>query len=140
MKMGTSGFGPHGAVQVDRSDAILTAHIHGDWNAEMRSQTAKIMMSHVPSLNAAGPWGIINHLHDTLVYSEEVYAHTRQDYAARPPESKLCAVAFVIGPSVEGAGLLKPKFKDLLKGVIEAQVFPDSDSAHQWMRQQLRQP
>ena len=77
----------------------------------MRSQTAQEMLQHVPALNAAGPWGIINHLHDTLVYSEEIYAHTRQDYANRPPESKLRAVAFVIGPKVEGAGLLKPKFK-----------------------------
>ena len=106
----------------------------------MRSQTAQKMMQHVPALNAIGPWGIINHLHDTLVYSEEVYAHTRQDYASRPPESKLRAVAFVIGPKVEGAGLLKPKFKALLEGVIEAKVFPDSESARLWMQQQLGQP
>ena len=58
----------------------------------------------------------------------------------RPPESKLRAVAFVIGPKVEGAGLLKPKFKTLLEGVIEAQVFPDSESARLWMQQQLGQP
>lgn len=103
----------------------------------MRSQTAQEMMQLVPALNAAGPWGIINHLHDTLVYSEEIYAHTRQDYANRPPESQLRAVAFVIGSKVEGAGLLKPKFKTLLEGVIEAQVFPDHESARLWVLQQL---
>ena len=94
----------------------------------------------VPTLNAVGPWGIINHQHDTLVFSEEVYAHTRQDYAARSPESKLRAIAFVIGPKVEGAGLLKPKFKALLEGVMEAQVFADGESARLWMLRQLAKP
>lgn len=135
--MVTSPFRPHGAAQVELSDAILTVHMRGDWNAEMRSQTAQHMMQHVPALNAAGPWGIINHLHDTLVYGEEVYAHTRQSYASRSPQSQLRAVAFVIGPRVEGASLLKPRFESLLEGVINARVFPDYDSAHQWMAQQL---
>jgi hypothetical protein len=138
--MRTTTFRPHGAAHVELSDAILTVHIRGDWNAEMRSQTAQLMLQYVQGLNAAGPWGIINHLHDTLVYSEEIYAHTRQDYANRPPESNLRAVAFVIGPKVEGAGLLKPKFKALLDGVIEAQVFPDSESARAWMLRQLGKP
>ena len=138
--MATSSFQPHGAAQVELSGAILTVHLRGDWNAEMRRKTAQEMMVHVPVLHAAGPWGIINHLHDTLVYSEEIYAHTRQDYAARSPQSKLRAVAFVIGPDVEGGGLLKPKFKALLEGVIEAQVFADSHSAHLWMQQQLNAP
>jgi hypothetical protein len=135
--MVTAPFRPHGAAQVELSDSILTVHMRGDWNAEMRSQTAQQMLQHVAALNAAGPWGIVNHLHDTLVYSEAVYAHTRQDYAARPPQSKLRAVAFVIGPKVEGARLLKPRFESLLEGVIDAQVFEDIDSAHAWMRQQL---
>jgi len=135
--MATSVFRPHGAAQVELSDAILTVHMRGDWNAEMRSQTARQMLQHVAALNAAGPWGIINQLHDTLVYSEAVYAHTRQDYAARPPQSKLRAVAFVIGPNVEGANLLKPRFETLLDGVINARVFADSASARQWLLQQL---
>jgi len=135
--MALSPFRPHGAAQVELSDAILTVHMRGDWNPEMRSQTAQQMMQHVAALNAAGPWGIINHLHDTLVYSEAVYAHTRQDYAARPPQSLLRAVAFVIGPNVEGALLLKPRFEALLEGVIEARVFADSNDARQWMLQQL---
>ena len=135
--MRNSSFRPHGTAQCELSDSILTVHIHGDWNAEMRMLTAQKMMQHVPALHAAGPWGIINHLQDTLVYSEEIYAQTRQDYANRPPESRLRAVAFVIGPNVEGAGLLKPKFKALLEGVIENQVFKDSESAHLWMLDQL---
>ena len=135
--MPTPLFRPHGSTQVEVSGATLIVHMHGHWNAEMRSQTAQAMLQYVPALNAAGPWGIINHLHDTLVYSETVYAHTRQDYAARSPHSKLCAVAFVIGPKVEGAGLLKPKFKALLEGVIEAKVFADSESARLWMLRQL---
>jgi hypothetical protein len=138
--MRTSTFRPHGLAQCEQADSILTVHIHGDWNTEMRSQTAQKMLQFVPALNASGPWGIINHLHDTLVYSEEIYAHTRQDYAARPPESNLRAVAFVIGPDVEGAGLLKPKFKALLDGVIAAQVFADYESARDWMLGQLGLP
>lgn len=135
--MSATPFRPHGAVQVELSDAILTVHLRGDWNAEMRSQTAQQMMQYVPTLSASGPWGIINYLHDTLVYSEAVYAHTRQDYAARPPNSQLRAVAFVIGPKVEGARLLKPRFEALLDGVIEARVFSDIDSARQWMLEQI---
>ena len=112
-------------------------HLHGDWNAEMRALAAQQMLQHAPALNAAGPWGIINLLHDTLVYSEEVYAHTRQGYAQRGPHSQLAAVAFVIGPHVEGARLLKPRFETLLEGVIASRVFADRESAHLWMQQQL---
>lgn len=130
-------FRPHGAAQVERSGSILTVHMRGDWNAEMRSMVAQEMMEHVPALNSLGPWGIINHLHDTLVYSKAVYAQTREDYAARPPQSLLRAVAFVIDPGVEGARLLKPRFENLLEGVIEARVFSESASAQQWMLQQL---
>ena len=68
--MSTPLFRPHGAAQVELSDAILTVHMRGDWNAEMRNQTAQQMRQYAPGLNAAGPWAIINHLHDTLVFSE----------------------------------------------------------------------
>jgi hypothetical protein len=135
--MASAPFRPHGTAQVELSDGILTVHMRGDWNAEMHNLAAQEMMQHAPALNAAGPWGIINLLHDTLVYSEEVYAHTRQGYASRPAQSRLRAVAFVIGPHVEGALLLKPRFEALLEGVIEARVFEDHDAAHQWMREQL---
>jgi hypothetical protein len=131
-------FRPHGSTQVEVSDATLIVHMHGHWNTEMRSQTALEMLQHAPGLNAAGPWGIINLLHDTLVYSEAVYANTRQDYADRPASSLLRAVAFVIEPGVEGALLLRPRFETLLRGVIESQVFADLASAKTWMRQQLQ--
>jgi hypothetical protein len=111
--------------------------MRGDWNAEMRRLVAQQMMEHVPALRELGPWGVINHLHDTLVYSEEIYAQTREDYAARPPHSLLRAVAFVIDPRVEGARLLQHRFEGLLKGVITAGVFSDAGSAEAWMQQQL---
>jgi hypothetical protein len=135
--MFTTPFQPHGTAHIELADAILTVHMRGDWNLEMRNQTAQRMLQHVAALNAAGPWGILNHLHDTMVYSEAFYAQTRQDYAARPPQSKLCAVAFVIGPLVEGAKLFKPRFESLLEGVIAARVFADDTSARQWLHQKI---
>jgi hypothetical protein len=135
--MSTPLFRPHGAAQVELSDAILTVHMRGDWNAEMRNQTAQQMRQYAPGLNAAGPWAILNHLHDTLVFSETLFASARQDYAARSPESRLRAVAFVIGPNVEGASLLKPRYESLLQGIIESRVFSEHDSARQWLLQQL---
>jgi len=138
--MATSAFRPHGTAQVELSDAILTVHMRGDWNAEMRSQTSLQMREYAPALNAAGPWAICNILHDTLVYSETLYASARQDYASRPAESRLRAVAFVIGPNVEGAKLLKPRFDTLLDGVVDARVFADNASAREWLLQQLAGP
>ena len=135
--MATSVFRPHGTAQVELSDAILTVHMRGDWNAEMRSQTAQQMRQYAPALNAAGPWAICNILHDTLVFSEALYTSARQDYASRPAESRLRAVAFVIGPTVEGVTLLKPRFETLLDGVIGARVFADAEGAHQWLLQEL---
>ena len=135
--MAPTTFQPHGTAQLESADAILTVHMRGDWNLEMISQTTPQMRQHAAKLNAAGPWGIINHLHDTLVYSEAVYAKTRQDYAARSPQSKLCAVAFVIGPLVEGSNLLKPRFESLLEGIIDARVFADDASARQWLHQKI---
>jgi hypothetical protein len=132
--MGNSLFRPHGAVQIEVSASIVTAHMHGHWNIEMRNQAAQAMGAHVQPLNAAGPWGIINVLHDTLIYSEEIFATSRQDYAARPASSRLAAVAFVIDPQVEGAALLRHRFDTLLEGVITSAVFADLPSATKWVQ------
>ena len=130
-------FRPHGSVQIELSDSIITAHLHGHWNIEMRNQAAQAMIAHVQPLNAAGAWGIINVLHDTLIYSEEIFSTTRQDYAARSPSSRLAAVAFVIGPQVEGAHLLHHRFETLLDGIIRSAVFSDAATARSWMQQQI---
>ena len=119
---------------------MLIAHMHGDWNAEMRALVAERMKEHVAALNAMGPWGIINHMHDTLVFGPEIYAQTRADYANRPPGSRLRAVAFVIAPHVEGASLLRRRFDTLLDGVIASRVFTDSQSAKDWIQTQLQLP
>lgn len=130
-------FRPHGSAQVELAGAILTVHMRGDWNAEMRNHTAQAMMEHVPALNATGPWAIIHYLHDTLVYSEEIYTSTRQAYAARPPSSELAAIAFVVGPEVEGATLMRPKLDTLLDGIVTSRVFTNPDEALAWLLTQL---
>jgi hypothetical protein len=133
-------FQAHGQARVELAGAILTVHMHGDWNTEMRTQTAQEMMAHIPQLNAAGPWGILNVLHDTLVFSERIYAETRRDYAARPPHSQLRAVAFVLSPSAEGARIMASRFEQLLEGVITSKVFTDLGQARSWLSSQLQSP
>jgi hypothetical protein len=133
-------FQAHGQAQVELADAILTVHMHGDWNTEMRTQTAQEMMVHIPQLNATGPWGILNVLHDTLVFSEAIYAETRRDYAARPPHSQLRAVAFVLSPTAEGARIMGSRFERLLEGVVTSKVFTDPSEAHGWLTAQLPSP
>lgn len=130
-------FQAHGKADVELADAILTVHMHGDWNVEMRSQTAQKMHLHIPQLNATGPWGILNVLHDTLVFSEAIYADTRRDYAARPPHSQLRAVAFVLSPQADGARIMAARFEGLLQDVITSQVFTDPDEARHWLTAQL---
>jgi hypothetical protein len=133
-------FQAHGHAEVELADAILTVHMRGDWNVEMRGQTAQAMQCHIPQLNAAGPWGILNVLHDTLVFGEAIYAETRRDYAARPPHSQLRAVAFVLAPTAEGARIMATRFEALLQGIITSQVFGDMDEARSWLTQQIQQP
>jgi hypothetical protein len=133
-------FQAHGQAQVELADAILTVHMRGDWNSEMRTQTAREMMVHMPQLNMAGPWAILNVLHDTLVFGEAIYADTRRDYAARPPESKLRAVAFVLSPTAEGARIMASRFERLLEGVINSKVFSDPGQARSWLKAQLQAP
>lgn len=130
-------FTPHGSALVERAPGLLIAHMHGDWNAEMRNLIAEQMKSHGPALNAAGPWCIINHMHDTLVFGPDIYSQTRADYANRSKDSLLQAVAFVIAPHVEGASLLRSRFETLLDGVICSKVFPDAVSAQAWALSQL---
>lgn len=133
-------FNPHGSALVELAPGMLIVHMHGDWNAEMRTLIAAQMKEHVTALNSAGPWGIINHMHDTLVYGQDIYAQTRADYANRPAGSRLKAVAFVIAPHVEGASLLRSRFDTLLDGVIASRVFTDSQSAKDWIQTQLQLP
>lgn len=136
--MKSSLFKPHGSAKVELSGQILIVHMRGDWNAEMRAEAGKAMMEHVPTLNAAGPWGILNYLHDTLVYCDDIFAGTRQAYAARPPTSRLTAVAFVIGPHVDGALLMRSRFENLLDSIIMSRVFVDHAEAQQWLQTQLQ--
>jgi hypothetical protein len=133
-------FRPHGSALVELAPGMLISHMHGDWNAEMQAQIAKEMRAHATHLNAAGPWGIINHMHDTLVYGPDIYTKSRADYANRPAGSRLRAVAFVIAPHVEGASLLRARFETLLDGVIASRVFSDSASAKEWILAQLQLP
>lgn len=133
-------FNPHGSALVEYAPGLLIAHMHGDWNAEMRHLIARQMRDYVPALNAAGPWCIINHMHDTLVYGPDIYTQTRADYANRPPDSKLRAVAFVIAPHVEGASLLRSRFETLLDGIITSKVFTDALGARAWAVAQLQVP
>ncbi len=133
-------FKPHGSAEIERFGAILTVHMRGDWNAEMRDQASRAMLEHVPALNATGPWGIINVLHDTLVYSEDIYTNSRQAYAKRSPGSQLAAVAFVIGSQVEGAALMRPRFEKLLDGILPSRVFTDYAQAQQWLQVLLPPP
>jgi predicted metal-dependent hydrolase len=130
-------FQVHGQAEVELSDAILTVHMRGDWNVEMRSQTAQQMAAHIPALNATGPWAILNVLHDTLVFGEAIYADTRKDYAARPPHSQLRAVAFVLSPQADGARIMAARFERLLEGVITSKVFTNPDQARSWLTAQL---
>ena len=130
-------FRPHGNAHMRVVGAVLIVDMYGYWNEEMRTQTAKDMLRYVPALNTQGPWGIINLLHDTVIYSEAVYTQTRQGYAYRSKNSRLQAVAFVIAPHVEGATLLRPRFDTLLQGVVTSGVFADLASAQTWMQAQL---
>lgn len=136
--MKSSLFKPHGSAKVELSGQILTVHMRGDWNAEMRAEVGKTMMELVPALNATGPWGILNYLHDTLVYCDDIFSETRQAYAARPTGSHLAAVAFVIGPTVDGALLMRSRFDNLLDGIITSRVFVDHAEAQQWLEAQLQ--
>ncbi|MDZ7938581.1 MAG: hypothetical protein U5M53_10000 [Rhodoferax sp.] len=133
-------FQAHGQAEVELTDAILTVHMRGDWNVEMRTQTAQAMQRHIPQLNATGPWGIINVLHDTLVFGEAIYAETRRDYAARPPHSKLQAVAFVLSPTAEGGRIMASRFESLLQDIIPSKVFSDIAQARSWTVEQLQPP
>lgn len=131
-------FKPHGRVSFDVANQVLTIHMHGHWNLEMRDQASADLSGHVQKLGQAGPWAIVNCLHDTVVYSEEIFAATRKDYASRPAGSQLKAVAFVIAPQVEGAVLLTRRFEKLLDGIIESQVFANVDAAQAWAQSQIQ--
>jgi hypothetical protein len=130
-------FRRHGHAVVELVDQIITVHMRGNWNLEMREHTALEMRATAKQLNTVGPWGIINHLHDTLAYSDAFFTHSRADYAARPASSQLAAVAFVIDPDLVGAVLLTEKFEQLLNGVIASAVFSAHAAATNWMQLQL---
>lgn len=131
-------FKRHGHAVVEVAGPIVTVHMRGNWNLEMRDHTALELKAEAQALNAVGPWGIINHLHDTLAYSDVFFARSRADYAARSPSSRLAAVAFVIAPALPGAVLLREKFEALLTGVIESAVFSTHTDATQWLLARIK--
>lgn len=135
--MSNSAFRPHGSADVLVQGQTMVVQLRGNWNAEMRTQAAQEMVQLVPALQAHGPWGIVNVMHDTLIYSESIYEQTRASYENRSLQSRLCAVAFVIGAQVEGASLLRPRFERLLDGIISSTVCPTLAEALDWVQAQV---
>ena len=128
----SSAFPAHGNYQAHLDGPLLVARTHGNWNKEMHQKSAGVSGPLIRQLNAAGPWGYVVEIVDTLVYQQEVL-DLAGAWVRQPIASRLAGAAWVISPRLEGYGLLMPRYRAAYGDAVPCEVFATVDEAKAWL-------
>lgn len=130
-------FHPHGDYDARIDGRILVATVSGSWNIEMHHEANRQCQPLVTQLEAEGIWGCMVVVRDTLVSSLDVFEAGRQAVEANRGVSSLKALAWVIGPEVEGNPFLLPRIRMIYEGILDTDVFESEGAAKQWLIERL---
>ena len=112
---------------------VLVTRVGGSWTPEMHRAAGEYNQSFVTQLNDAGNWASLVIVEDTLVSCLEVLQAGRDSIPNNPSCTHLKALAWVIDESIEGYTLLMPRYRSLFDGVLNSEVFNDTESALNWL-------
>jgi hypothetical protein len=134
--MTPSSFPPQGDQNSRIEGRLLVTRVIGTWNLEQHRRSQQQIMPLVERLESSGPWASLVIIEDTLVSSLDVLEAGRQAVAAGVL-AHLRALAWVIGPTVEGRAILLPRYRRIYDGLLPSAVFEATPEAAAWLQQQL---
>lgn len=112
---------------------VLVTRVSGSWTPEMHRAAGEYNQGFVTQLNDTGNWASLVIVEDTLVSCLEVLQAGRDSIPINPSCTHLKALAWVIDESIEGYTLLLPRYRSLFDGVLNNEVFNDTESALNWL-------
>lgn len=131
--MSDGRFRPHGHSEAYVDGSVLIVTVSGSWNMEMHAANTKLTQPLVEQLEAQGPWGTVVVVTDTLVSSIDVFEAGRRAVAESNALSGLVALAWAISPTVEGYGLMLPRYRQLYEGLLPSAILPTVEAAREWV-------
>jgi len=132
-------FAPHGRVEIWRDGSVIRLVAEGPFNVESVQAIGGAMAQLFAEAPPQGRFADILEFHGSILVTPDALA-AFDGFLSRMSQAKTAplAVAYVIGPEVEGRDLMLPLFRRLYeKHQRRFAHFEDAAQAEAWVRAQL---
>ena len=133
-EVATTGFAPHGVVDISMEGDVLRYECTGPFNRELLDAMAVAQMAFLTNLKHPGRWASMAICLESVMSSPDGisrYAELMQ--TKLPPELTAVATAFVIEPGVEGGSIMRPHFTKIYAQIGRPfKIFSNLNEASQW--------
>ncbi len=110
-QVATTGFRPHGIIELVMDGDLLHYGCTGPFNKELLECMAVAQMTFLKAMKHPGPWAsIATFLGSVMSSPEGIQRYAELMQTPHPPELTPVATAFFIGPEVEGGSIMIPHF------------------------------
>ncbi len=129
-------FAPHGQIDCWREDHMLHFRAAGPFNRELFDDFGRAQRELFLLDPPSQPWGsVVSITGSALATLDGLAALEEHLRAPKPRRMQARAVAFVMGPKVEGRAIMTPVFRRLYQGVNQPfEVFEDARVARGWVQ------
>lgn len=126
------GLPAHGRFMAYADGRNIVVELEGPWNVELATDFWRQGRALFPVLDAGGPWATTTIIRRSAMLSPEGFAGLREQMRTNPPNRQVAA-ALVIGPEVEGHGLVEDLYLKSHNGRWPVAMFEDIGSARAWI-------
>jgi hypothetical protein len=128
------GFPTHGEFIAYMDGRNVVTEICGPWNTELSDDYWRQSRDVIAWLDKGGPWAGTFVIHGSAMLSPEGFAGVRTRLI-ESSGSKRLPTALVIGPTVEGYGLVDDLYRQTYEGVCRMELFETIAEARVWLAQ-----
>jgi hypothetical protein len=127
-------FKNHGDFHIRVEGRIIHSEVTGTWSIEAAQDYMRQLDRVVEQQMAGQPWGSVVMCRGSILFPLDMIAPLRERIAMWVSRFRQAAVATVVGPEVEGYGLLYPTLRSIYAGLIPFDIFDTTEAAIAWMR------
>ena len=129
-------FAPHGQIDCWREDHMLHFRATGPFNRELFDDFARAQRELFLLDAPKQPWGSVVTVTHSALATLDGLACLEEHLRARKPKRMVArAVAYVMGPKVEGRVIMTPVFRRIYQGMDQPfEVFDDARVARGWVQ------
>lgn len=134
------GFAPHGLVKIRFEDDILFYEATGPFNLELVNALALAQQNMLNAVNPQHAWASVTVMRGSMLASLEAFERYNQIMHMPGPASlRPAAMAYVVGPDVEGGTFMLPRYAAIHESVgCVFKSFERADEAVAWARAFVR--